>query len=330
MQTVLPTGLSMLWEPVDAPTALRERFGFADLADLTRWTTTTLAATWGLTVTAVPRVVISDRNAIAWAASTSGDLVTKWSCDASQFDRLDALAHLLRLLARCGVPVAEPVEALGGRARVVVPGPLGPVSASVLPHVEGDWLDTADLDAVRAAGAALAHTHAALADAPAELVAALSQLPGRGASNPRRGDVRGWLARHDRGLVPEASARLEALLDDLPELDDAPQLVHGDFRAANVLVRESEVVAVLDLDEASVRHRVDDLAQACTYLGTRFTGWAPTAPVAQRALVEGYSAVRPLDGLERRWFEALLLWHGITAVSEPGDPAGWAAAVTAG
>ncbi|MEH3077339.1 MAG: hypothetical protein PGN11_11800 [Quadrisphaera sp.] len=52
--------------------------------------------------------------------------------------------------------------------------------------------------------------------------------------------------------------------------------------------------------------------------------------MAQRALVEGYSAVRPLDGLERRWFEALLLWHGITAVSEPGDPAGWAAAVTAG
>lgn len=326
----------MLWEPVDAPTALRERFGFADLTALTRWTTTTLAATWGLTVTAVPRVVISDRNAIAWATTDGGgvgrgDLVVKLSCDRSRFGRLDALAQLLRLLAERGVPVAEPVPALEGRARVVVDGPLGPLSVSVLPQVEGDWLDVTDLDAVRAVGACLAHLHAALAHAPRELVAALADRPDRGAPAPVRPHLLRWLAEHDRGLVPEASRRLAGLVADLPDLDDdTPQLVHGDLRAANVLMRGSQVAAVLDLDETSVRHRADDLAQACTYLGTRFTGWAPTAPTAQRALVEGYAAVRPLGDLERRWFEALLLWHGIMAVSDPDDPAGWAAAVTAG
>ncbi|TNM59571.1 aminoglycoside phosphotransferase [Streptomyces sp. NP160] len=285
------------------------------------------AATWGLAVTSVPRVVVSDRNAIAWATGDGGDLVVKWSGDSSWFGRLDALAQLLLLLADRGVPVAAPVTALDGRPRVVVDGPLGPLSVTVLPHVQGDWLDTTDRDAVRAAGAALAHLHAALADAPAGLVAALPPTR-RGASVPLRAHLGTWLAEGDRGLVPGASRRLAALLADLPELDDdVPQLVHGDFRAANVLVRDGEVVAVLDVDDVSVRHRVDDLAAACTYLGTLFTGWAPTPPDAQRALVEGYESVRRLGRAERAWFDALLLWHGITAVPGPDDTAGWAAAV---
>lgn len=317
----------MLWEPVDPAGALQRRFGFADLAAVERWTTTTLATAWGLTVTDVPRVVISDRNAIAWVSADGGDLVVKWSCDPSWFGRLDALAQLVHLLSDRGVPVAAPVTALDGRARVVVDGPLGPLSVSVLPHVEGDWLDVADLDAVRATGAAVAHLHAALADVPAEVVSALPPTR-RGASAPLREHLTTWLQEDDRGLAPEASRRLAALLADLPEPDDVPQLVHGDVRAANVLVRDREVVAVLDVDESSVRYRADDLAYACTYLGTLFTGWAPTPPAAQRALLEGYESVRRLGGAEAAWFDALLLWHGITAVPGPDDTAGWAAAVS--
>lgn len=122
-------------------------------------------------------------------------------------------------------------------------------------------------------------------------------------------------------------ARLASLLEGAGTLDDAPQLVHGDFRAANVLVRGSEVVAVLDLDEVALRHRVADLAQACTYLGTRFTGWGPTPPAAQRALVEGYESVRRLGGAERAWLDVLLLWVGLVAVPDSDDDAGWARAV---
>jgi homoserine kinase type II len=330
VQTPLPAGLSMLWEPVDAGSALQRRFGFADLAAVERWTTTTLAATWGLAVTSVPRVVISDRNAIAWVSTDGGDggdLVLKWSCDPAWFGRLDALAQLVLLLADRGLPVAAPVTALDGRARVVVDGPLGPLSVSVLPRVEGGWLDVTDLDAVRAAGAALAHLHAALADVPAEVVSALPPTH-RGAAAPLREHLATWLQEHDRGLAPEASRRLAALLADLPELDDVPQLVHGDVRAANVLVRNREVVALLDFDETSVRYRADDLASACTYLGTLFTGWAPTPQAAQRALVEGYESVRRLSDDERAWLDALVLWHGIMAVPGPDDTAGWAAAVT--
>ena len=329
----LPAGLSMLWEPTDPAAALTGRFGFADLDDLSRWTAA-LSSTWGLAtgvVPAVSRVVISDRNAVVWAAAGSRRVVVKLSCAPERFERLAASTQLVALLAERGVPVAAPLVSADGRVRVVVPGPAGPLSACVLPEVAADWLDVTDLDAVRAAGACLARVHAALAEAPADLVTALVTAPpglaGATAAGDPRAQVAGWLADHDPGHLPEASRRLAALLGGLPALDGEPQLVHGDFRAANVLVRGAEVAAVLDLDEVAVRHRVADLAQACTYLATRFTGWGPTPPAAKEALVEGYGSVRRLSGAERAWLDALLLWNALVAVPGPDDPAGWAAAV---
>ena len=320
----LPTGLSMLWEPVEAPAALAERFGLTDLDDVARWTTAALATTWGLRVSDVPRAVVSDRNAVVWAGTTTsaerGRVVVKWSCAPERFERLAASTQLTTLLAERGVPVAAPVPALDGSTRVVLPGPVGPLSVCVLPEVAGDWLDVADLDAVRAAGACLAQVHAALAEAPAELEVAVEPTAGGALAD----QVGAWLADHDHGLVPEASTRLAALAAGAPALDDAPQLVHHDVRAANVLVRDGEVVALLDLEEVALRHRVDDLAKACTYLATRFTAWAPTPPAARRALVEGYESVRRLSAAERRWLDVLLLWHAVMAVSSPDDPAGWA------
>lgn len=320
----------MLWEPTDPAAALGDRFGFGDLDELGRWTTAALATTWGLPAGGVTRAVISDRNAVVWAASGSRGVVVKLSCAPERFERLAASTQLVGLLAEHGVPVAAPLVSDGGRVRVVVPGPAGPLSVCVLPEVTAGWLDVADLDAVRAAGACLARVHAALAQAPAALVSALATappgLPGAAAGD-LRAEVGGWLTGRDPGHVPDASRRLASLLEGAGTLDDAPQLVHGDFRAANVLVRGSEVVAVLDLDEVALRHRVADLAQACTYLGTRFTGWGPTPPAAQRALVEGYESVRRLGGAERAWLDVLLLWVGLVAVPDPDDDAGWARAV---
>jgi len=330
----LPAGLSMLWEPTDPAAALSRRFGFDDLDGLGRWTTAALASTWGLPASGAPavsRAVISDRNAVVWAGAGSRAVVVKLSCAQERFERLAASTQLVVLLAEHGVPVAAPLVSADGRVRVVLPGPAGPLSLCVLPEVAGDWLDVADPAAVRSAGACLARVHAALAQAPTELVAALAVAPpglaGATAATEPRAQVAGWLAGHDPGHVPEASRRLASLLEAAPVLDDAPQLVHGDFRAANVLVRGTEVAAVLDLDEVALRHRVADLAQACTYLATRFTGWGPTPPAARAVLVEGYESVRRLSAAERSWLDVLLLWNAVVAVPGPDDPAGWARAV---
>lgn len=316
---MLPTGVSMLWEPVEAGAALRERFGFGDLDDVSTWLAEQLSRTWGVTATGTDRLVISDQNAVVWVSSDRGPLVVKWSRAAEHFARLDAATELLGLLGERGVPVAGPVAAVDGRVRVVLDGPLGPLSVTVLPELVGDWLDVADEVAVRAAGACLAGLHEALRDQ--------TDRVGVAAADGSRTRVEHWLDTADRGLAPEASRRLRHLLVDLPEPDDAPQLVHNDFRAANLLVRDSEVVGVLDFDDMVVDHRVADLAHSAVYLATRFRDWGPTPAAVRQVFRAGYESVRPLGTTEARWYDVVVLWQSIAAIPAGEDPTGWAAAV---
>lgn len=318
---MLPWGLSMLWENDDPHVALRERFGFAGLPAVAGWTAIVLDQVWGLTATGCPRMVISDQNAVVWVETGRGGLVVKWSRAPERFPGLDATARLVRLLERQGVPVAAPVAASNGQDRVVQDGPRGPLSIGVLPELSGDWLDVADETAVRAAGACLAQVHEALRGQNDE------RLVRPGVDEPLRSEVGRWLTDHDPGRAPAASLRLAALLSQLPDLDDEPQLVHNDFRAANLLTRDSTIVGVLDFDDVGRQHRVADLARASVYLATRFTDWHPTPPAVRRQLRAGYESVRPLAPAERGWLEALVLWDSIRAVPAGADPGGWAEAV---
>ena len=117
------------------------------------------------------------------------------------------------------------------------------------------------------------------------------------------------------------------MLEDLPDLVDTPQLVHGDVRAANLLMRDGEIAAVLDLDEIRTDHRIAELAQTSVLLGTLFRDWRPTPAPARRALREGYERVRPLDAREHAWLEALALWIGLASVPAGDAAQPWIAAV---
>ncbi len=314
----------MLWEDDDPAAALRGRFGFTGLTAVTGWLTTLLRGSWDLGAGPCSRLVLSGDGAVAWVCSDGGEqLVVKWSRATDRFDRLDATTATLEHLTGAGVPVAAPRRARDGACRVRAAGPAGPLSTAVFPELAGDWLDVSDTAAVRDAGAWLARTHAALADlddAVADRVPPRSDVP-----LPER--VGTWLTDGDPGHVLDASRRVAGLLATAPGPPGAPQVVHGDFRAANVLTREHRVVGVLDLDDAHRAHPVEDLAQACTYLTTRFRDWRPTPPQVRREFLAGYCAVRPLDAAERHWLELLALWFGVCAVPGPGDAAGWAAAV---
>lgn len=322
--TSLPTGLSMLWEPVDPSTALTDRFGFASSEDAERWISETLAARWSVEVTQCRRLVVSDQNVIAWVASDHGPLVVKWSRDAPRFERLAATTALFHRLDDHGVPVAVPLPSTDGDDRAVVPAPGGPLSVAVLPELAGDWLDVGDEQAVHAAGAVLARVHAALGDGTVPPVLAAES------STPVRTRVEEWLAGPAAGERWAAdTGRLAAALAAVPDLDEVPQLVHGDFRAANVLTVGSTVVGVLDLDEADVRPRVLDLAVAGVLLGTRFHDWAPTSRPVRRLFRAGYESVRPLGAVESGWLDLLDLWVGLCMIPDGDDPAGWGAAVSA-
>lgn len=312
----------MLWESVNPDEALRRRFGFAGFAEAVDWISTSLADRWAVTVRSCRRVVISDHNAIAWVESDRGALVIKWSHALSHFDGLAASTQLLRRLGERGLPVAVPIATAVGQDRVVLDGPAGPLSVAVLPELDGDWLDVGDPTAVRAAGACLAAVHLTLRDYTDPRL----WLPAEVESPDRR--IQSWLSDGDPGFAPEASARLTALIADLPPLDGRSQPVHNDFRAANILMRDGRIVGVLDFDDVAWDHPVSDLAKAGVYLGTRFTNWRPTPDTARRQLRAGYESVRTLTPHETRWLEVLTLWQAIMAIPHRHDPAGWTQALS--
>jgi Ser/Thr protein kinase RdoA (MazF antagonist) len=318
---MLPAGLSMLWEPVEAEAALRQRFGFEGFLAVTDWVTAVLDREWRFRVRECPRMVISGRNAIVWATGEQGNLVVKWSGVPWLFASLDASTRLLRGLADQGLPVASPFATASGRDRVVLDGPAGGLSVAVLPELTGDWLDVSDLAAVHAAGACLARVHLALGAGSHDAFWKTAD------SRSLEERIEAWLREGDRGLAPEASRRLAALLGAMPELADDRQLVHNDFRAANILTRASTVTAVLDFDDVRVDHPVVDVAKASVYLSTRFTDWQPTPPLVRQALGAGYESVRAFSSAEAHWLEVLVLWLGIQAVPAGNDPARWAAAL---
>jgi homoserine kinase type II len=99
----------------------------------------------------------------------------------------------------------------------------------------------------------------------------------------------------------EMLATMHATMADYPdaiptEEPKAPrtQLVGNDFRSANILWADGRIAAVLDLEEAGYRRRMDDLAQAAVLLGTRYHGWSPTPADVRGAFVAAYESILPL------------------------------------
>jgi homoserine kinase type II len=87
------------------------------------------------------------------------------------------------------------------------------------------------------------------------------------------------------------------------------QLVGNDFRSANILWARGRISAVLDLEEARYARRVDDLAKAAAFLGTRYHDWKPTPPDARDAFVAAYQAAHPLPPEELDEVQAIIAKH---------------------
>jgi homoserine kinase type II len=308
--------VEMLWEAHDPLGALEERFSFGDAVSVGHWVAATLHEHWGIRIGSCERIVISGRNALAWATTPSGRLLAKWSVAPERFPRLAQIARLTRWLDGNGLPVSPPVQSLDGRLQVEV----GEVSMGLQRVIHGDFLDVADAEQVQAAGAMLARLHHALATYPdADQV-----VPPEGRPKPLAARVTDWLDS-DSEHVPEAARdALRRLVADAPADRPTTQLVHGDFRSSNVLCTGPRIAAVIDFEEARLDHCIDEVARSAVMLGTRFRDWGPVSAEVRKMFLSGYQSVRQLTPCEATWWDVLVLWYALALVPPDGDPTGWA------
>jgi homoserine kinase type II len=276
---------------------------------------TTLDEHWSVRGGSCHRIVLSDHNALAWVDTPSGRVLAKWSAAPRRFRRLAALARLTGWLDGKGLPVSAPVAAADGGLQVEVDG----ASLSLQCEVVGDLLDTADADQVRAAGAVLARLHHALAVYPD--IGRIPDLVDRSTSLATQ--VTGWLDSCPEHLPATARKALSRLVADAPRDPLPTQLVHGDFRSANVLCAGSGVAAVIDFEEARLDPRVAELARSAVMLGTRFRGWGPVSAEVRGGFLDGYQSERQLTPAEVHWWDVLVLWYSLLLVPTGDDPTGW-------
>ncbi|HET6482041.1 MAG TPA: phosphotransferase, partial [Actinoplanes sp.] len=307
--------LEMLWETLDPRQTLDERFGFGDGQAAGRWVADTLDQHWGVRIDSCNRIVMSDGNALAWVGTPSGRLLAKWSVAPDRFPRLAETARLTSWLHSRELPVSEPVPARDGGLQVEVDR----VSIGVQREIAGDLLDTTDLHQVRAAGAVLARLQDALAAYPNA-----ERMPALGApSQPLKARIAGWLDTRAGHLPPAARDTLRKLVASAPPDEFPRQLVHFDFRSANILCAHGEIVAVIDFEEARHEHRLVELARAAVLLGTRYHNWGPVPAEVRAEFLTGYESERPLTPAEADWLEVLLLWQGLAMVPPGDDLTGW-------
>jgi homoserine kinase type II len=103
--------------------------------------------------------------------------------------------------------------------------------------------------------------------------------------------------------VHDALATYAGPVDGLRRTADR-QLVHNDFRSANLLHDGATISGVLDLEEITYDTRVGDLAKAAVMLGTRYRNWAPTSAEVRAVFIESYSTCSRLTSEDHRELDA--------------------------
>lgn len=313
----MPT-VEMLWEPHDPQEALEERFGFGDVASAARWVAATVEDRWDIRVDSCERIVISDRNALAWVTTPSGELILKWSVAPARFLRLSSIAQLTYWLDGQGLPVSAPMRSTDGRLQVQTKA----VSMCLQRLVQGDLLDVNEPEQVRASGATLASLHHALADYPGTD----QILPANAGPRPLAERITRWLCSAGEHVPEVARNAMRRLVSDAPADRLPTQLVHGDFRSSNILCTDGKIAAVIDFEEARLDHCIDELARSAVMLGTRYRNWGPVPAEVRSMFLAGYKCVRPLTPTEADWWDTLVLWYSLILVPPGEDPTGWGSA----
>lgn len=140
---------------------------------------------------------------------------------------------------------------------------------------------------------------------------------------PLTEQIAGWVTSNPPTLPPKARDILGRMLEQ-DQADLSPlQMVHGDYRAANILCNGSAVVCVLDFEELRLDHRIVEVARSAVMLGTLFRDWGPVSASVRQQFVDGYQTVETLTAAELQWWPVFVLWYSLALVPPGDDPTGW-------
>lgn len=269
----------MLWESTDPGLALRKRFGFRDGVSAAEWVADVLERYWELEAVSCDRLVISGRNVMAWVQAGGRRLVVKWSSLPHRFSHLEDAARLVAWLDTQAVPVAAPIAATDGRLLVELGNGARGRLKSRLP-LPGTRFLVGVLPVVE--GDLLAVENPVLVDEAGRMLATIHEALAR---------YPGQVGRRGR------SAHM--------------QLVHNDYRSANILHDGTRISAVLDFEEITYDTRVADIAKSAVLLATRYREWGPTDESVRSAYLSAYDrhAHDSLTSSERHDIDARIAKH---------------------
>lgn len=181
--------------------------------------------------------------------------------------------------------------------------------------IDAKLLDTKDFDAVYAAGREYAYLHQALARYPdPERIPPPADYP-----PPLTERIATLIESYESKTTQAKLGRLQGLADDADSCDLPYQLVHGDYRSANVLYGSKNVAAVLDFEEVHTDHLICDAARSAALLSTRYHNWSPTSTAVQDVFRDGIESVVPFTDTETAWWETLIAATTLLVFPEGND-----------
>lgn len=310
----------MLWESAEPLQILAQRFRFATPEAATDWLMATVERTYGIMVTSVDRLVMSSYNLLAWLSTSEGPLLAKCCIFLPAHQRLLTAAELVVWLAQQTLPVSVPLSAQTGPEAGAVQVRCDHFSVGVQRIMGGELLDPTEPAQAATAGRTLAQLHQALAVYP-QATAFTPPNPEQTLAAQLERWVTATLAKVSEPPLVAALRTLQQCVKQRRADALTTQLVHGDFRAANILWQDDHITALLDLEEVRWGYRVNDLAWATIHLGTRYHHWGPVAGVVHQTFLASYCAIQPLTATEVAWLPLLLCWHSLAlAVGAVGGP----------
>lgn len=269
-----------------------------DLQISPQWTVTdadiaTVAAAYGRTVTASPLHPLGGAvNGVVRVGSNTGDIVVRVNRTWTTPERLTWTHTVQHHLRNHGLPIPHILETRNGGTWTTLHGRLVEVSEYVPGGTQMRTWDQAE-----AAFATLGRLHAALRQIPtsnvpppghscyADPATALAMLAETEDTFRSYADHAGYpvaaaIRADARGLLLRLAIERSVYDDSLPR-----SLVHGDYVGNNVLLRGTDVVAIVDFDRAARRERILDIAYVLDSVLNAVGAWNDDGSVPDRGLI---------------------------------------------